>query len=67
MCSSDLRELPPGLSPAFSKNPDRAKQWAALIQRVSETTGPANLADTVLDLALYVTPLFARLVAKQNQ
>lgn len=59
------RELPPGLSPAFSKNPDRAKQWAALIQRVSATAGPANFADTVSDLAIYATPLFAQLAAEQ--
>ncbi len=54
------RELPPGLSLAFAQNPDRVKQWNALLQRVTMET--ESLEKTISDLNLYVSPLFATLI-----
>ena len=59
------RDVPPGLSPAFAQNPDRAKQWAALIRRVNATACPSSLDAVLSDLALYVMPIFSRPAAEQ--
>jgi predicted nucleotidyltransferase component of viral defense system len=56
------RELPPGLSLTFAQNPDRVKQWTALLQRVTMETCPASLEKTISELNLYVSPLFASLI-----
>ena len=59
------RDVPPGLSPAFARNPDRVKQWAALIRRVNAIACPSSLDAVLSDLALYVVPIFSRLAAEQ--
>ena len=59
------RDVPPGLSPAFAQNPDRVKQWAALLRRVNATACPSSLDAALSDLALYVMPIFSRLAAEQ--
>lgn len=59
------REVPPGLSPAYAQNPDRVKQWGALLRRVNAAACPASLEDVLSELALYVMPVFARLGAEQ--
>jgi hypothetical protein len=58
------RELPPGLSLTFAQNPDRIRQWKALRQRVNADVYPSSLQSVVSDLALYVSPLFARITAE---
>ena len=59
------RDVPPGLSPAFARNPDRVKQWAALMRRVNAIACPSSLDAVLSDLALYVVPIFSRLAAEQ--
>lgn len=58
------RELPLGLSLTFAQNPDRIRQWKALRQRVNADVCPSSLQSVVSDLALYVSPLFARITAE---
>lgn len=59
------RDVPPGLSPAYAQNPDRVKQWAALLRRVNVAACPSSLEAVLSELALYVMPVFARAGAKQ--
>lgn len=59
------RDVPPGLSPTYAQNPDRVKQWGALLRRVNAAACPSSLEAVLFELALYVMPVFARAGAKQ--
>jgi hypothetical protein len=63
---TELVALPLALTPAFSRDENKIKQWQAFVRKLRLEIAPAGLEVVVAQVAEFLQPVTAALVSKAN-